>query len=645
MDSLKHLLDGNFLQYASYVVRERAIPELSDGCKPVQRRILYALHEKDDGKFIKVANVVGHTMQYHPHGDASIGDALVSLVNRRYVIEGQGNFGNPHTGDSAAAPRYIECRLTELARRELFNNDLTEFVATYDGRNKEPVTLPCKLPLLLLLGAEGIAVGLSTRLLPHNFGELIQAQIAILQGKPFEVLPDFLQGGQMDVSDYRDGIGRVRLRAVIEPRDKSTLIIRQLPFGATTESLIASIEDAARKKKIKIRAIQDYTAEAVEIAITLAPGESADQTIQALYAFTACETTATANGIVIRDRRPVEMRVSEILKANTEQLMTLLRRELELAREKLLEKLQAKTLEQIFIENRIYKKIENCKTQEAVRRAVYEGVNAYRDQLRRDVTEADIDKLLELHIRRISRYDIDRNRSDIASILKELSETEKSLKGLKAYAIRYLKRLHKEYAPSYPRRTTIVKFGAVNARELTARELTINYDKASGYLGWNVNGATCFDCSSFDKLVLAWDDGSYKVMAPPEKLFVNKNLIYCALFDRDRILTTVYTQGTVTFVKRFTLGGAILNKEYSFTPAKTRVHLMTDSDPETLHVVYAPSKNQRIHQQVFNPREVPVKSAKARGNQMTIKKIRTVAINKPRNWDDSSSPPPGRLIK
>ncbi len=645
IDALKQLMDQNFLQYASYVVRERAIPELRDGLKPVQRRILHALHEKDDGKFIKVANIVGHTMQYHPHGDASIGDALVSLVNRRYLIEGQGNFGNPYTGDSAAAPRYIECRLTELARHELFNADLTEFVPTYDGRNKEPVALPCKLPLLLLLGGEGIAVGLSTRLLPHNFAELIDAQIAILRKKSFRVLPDFLQGGLMDVSDYNDGIGRVRLRAVIEPRDKKTLVIRELPFGTTTESLIASIEDAARKKKIKIRAIQDYTAESVEIVIALAPGESAEKTIKALYAFTACETAATANGIVIRDRRPTEIGVSDILRANTEQLTTLLRRELELAREGLLEKLQAKTLEQIFIEHRIYQRIETCKTHEAVRKAVYDGVNAYRKRLRRDVTEADIDKLLELHIRRISRYDIDRNRSDIEAILKNLAETEKHLKELRAYTIRYLKRLKKEYASDYPRRTRIVTFDTVNARELTSRELTINYEKTGGYLGWNIEGTTCFNCSSFDKLVLIWNDGRYKVISPPEKLFVDKTLIYCALFERDRVMTTVYTHGNVTFMKRFNLGGAIMNKEYRLTPLRSRVHLLTDSDPETLYVVYAPAKNQRIHQQIFAPREIPVKGVKARGNQMTLKRIRTVATNKPRNWDESATTPPGRMIK
>jgi topoisomerase-4 subunit A len=308
----------NFLQYASYVIRDRAIPDLDDGLKPVQRRILWSLHEKDDGKFIKVANIVGYCMQYHPHGDASIGDALVGLANKQYLIEGQGNFGNLFTGDGAAAPRYIECRLTELARNELFNDELTEIGAQLRRAQQEPVTLPCKLPLLLMLGADGIAVGLATRILPHNFIELLEAQIAILQKKPFKVLPDFQQGGVMDVSEYNKGNGSVRVRAVIEKKGPDALVIREIPFGTTTDSLIASIEDAARKKKVKIRSIQDFTAEKIEIECPLQPDEDADKAIQALFAFTQCEVGISSNIVVIRDRRPVVMDVDEILRYQTE---------------------------------------------------------------------------------------------------------------------------------------------------------------------------------------------------------------------------------------------------------------------------------------------------------------------------------------
>src|SRR6201998_1345983 len=328
-DPLKDLINENFIQYASYVIRDRAIPQLEDGLKPVQRRILHALYEKDDGRYNKVANIVGHCMQYHPHGDASIEDALVNLVNRSYLIEGQGNFGNVLTGDPAAASRYIECRLTDLARNELFNPKLTEYVPSYDGRNQEPVILPSKLPLILMLGSEGIAVGLSTRILPHNFVELLKAQIAILQNKRFKLLPDFPQGGLMDASEYDRGNGRVKVRAKIEKRDQNRLVIRELPFSTTTESVISSIEDAARKRKLKIRSINDFTAAAVEIVITLSPGEDPDKAHAALYHFSQCEAVLHSNIVVIQGERPVQLDVEQVLRVNTEQVVNLLKRELE----------------------------------------------------------------------------------------------------------------------------------------------------------------------------------------------------------------------------------------------------------------------------------------------------------------------------
>src|SRR6266576_2027837 len=331
---LPRRVDTNFLQYASYVIRDRAIPNLADGLKPVQRRILWSLHQNDDGRFIKVANIVGDCMKYHPHGDASIGDALVVLANKRYLMEGQGNYGNIYTGDPPAAPRYIECRLTELARNELFNDELTEFVPSYDGRNKEPVTFPSKLPLLLMLGTEGIAVGLSSKILPHNFPELLEAQIAILKKQPFKVLPDFQTGGLMDAREYRDGTGSIKVRAKIKPKDESTVVIKEIPPATTTESLLASIEDATRKGKLKVRSVNDFTAESVEIEIRAPQGVSAEQLTDALYAFTDCEVTIASRIIVIKDNRPVEMTVSEVLKENTAKLVELLKRELELKQHK-----------------------------------------------------------------------------------------------------------------------------------------------------------------------------------------------------------------------------------------------------------------------------------------------------------------------
>ena len=447
-------VDRGILEYASYVIRDRAIPNLADGLKPVQRRILWALHEKDDGRFIKVANVVGHTMKYHPHGDASIGDALVVLANKRYLIEGQGNFGNIFTGDPAAASRYIECRLTELARTEVFNDSITEFVPSYDGRNREPVTLPCKLPLNLMLGTEGIAVGLSARILPHNFPELLEAQIAILKKQSFKCLPDFPTGGLMDARDYQDGKGSVKVRARIKTRDESTVLITEIPPTTTTDGLIGSIEDAARKGKLKVKSINDFTSENVEIEIKCPPGVDAEKMVDALYAFTDCEVTIASRIIVIKDNRPVELTVSEVLRENTEQLVAILKRELELREKQLLDELHYRTLERIFIEERIYKKIEQCKTNEAVTEAVYNGFKPFKRQLVRDIVDADVDRLLQVRIRRISLFDIKKHREEMEKTKAELNETRKNLKNLTRYVIGHLEALLEKYGPQYPRLTT-----------------------------------------------------------------------------------------------------------------------------------------------------------------------------------------------
>lgn len=642
---LRDLMNGNFLNYASYVIRDRAIPDLDDGLKPVQRRILWSLHERDDGKFIKVANIVGYCMQFHPHGDASIGDALVGLVNKGYLIEGQGNFGNLFTGDAAAAPRYIECRLTDLARDHLFHDDLTDFVPSYDGRNQEPVTLPCRLPLLLMLGADGIAVGLSTRILPHNFAELLEAQIAILQKKPFRLLPDFPQGGVLDASEYRKGNGRVQVRAVIEKKAADKLVVRELPFGATTDSLIASIEDAARKKKVKVKSINDFTAERIEIEIALQPEEDADKALRALFAFTQCEATIAANAIVIDRRKPVLLDVDEILRRNTERLLALLKKDLQHERKSLLDELHAKSLVQIFVENRIYKKIEECPTLDDVQRAVWEGVNAFRDLLRRDVTQADIEMLLEVRIKRISLFDINKNRQDMDDIAKRLEETEKNLGELVPHAIRYLRGLIRAHGAQHPRRTRVEAFEAVEVRELTADELAMKYDRATGYFGYAVDGEPCFACSSLDKVMLVWGDGRYRMMPPPEKLFADKDLVYRDIYSRDRVMTIVYTAGGVTYLKRFTFGGAIMNKEYQCALPGARVWLFSDADPEDLYVMYAPAKGQRINQQVFRPRDVAVKGVAARGVQMTVKDVKAVSAAKPRNWDDKEQSPKGSWMK
>ncbi len=644
---LSRLMDFNFIQFASYTICSRAIPTIEDGLKPVQRRILHSLWELDDGRFIKVANVVGNTMKYHPHGDASIGDALVNLVNKRYLIEGQGNYGNIHTGDSAAAPRYIECRLTELARHEVFNPKTTQYIASYDGRNQEPVLLPSKIPLLLMLGAEGIAVGLSTTILPHNFIELLEAQIAIIQKKPFQVLPDFYTGGVMDVSDYRDGLGRIKLRSHIEHRGNNRLVIRDLPFGQTTESLIKTIEDAIKKKKIPVRQINDFTAEHVEIEIVLTVGAAQDAAVKALYAFTACESAVTSRMVVLHGGRPRETTVSEVLRLNTQQLLDLLQRELEIRRNELHEDFHNRTLERIFIEERIYKRIEEMPTYEQVLQAVLSGLKPFRKELRRDITPEDVERLLQIRIRRISLFDINKNREDIANILTELADVEGNLKSLKAHAVKYLKALIKQYKAQFPRLTAVATFGQIELRELTARELTLKIDRENGYIGTEIKtGEPLFECSSLDKIMLVWNDGRYRMMPPPDKFFIDQNMIYCAIFDRDREMTCVYTEPhfDISYIKRFTFGGAIQNKDYRLAPEKGVVQLLEEGTPETIYLKYKPSKGQKIHQQVFTPSEALLKGVSAKGQRMTTKGIAKIATAKPRWWEDGDASPKGVLL-
>ena len=627
-------MDTNFLEYASYVIRDRAIPSLVDGLKPVQRRIMWSLHQNDDGKFIKVANIVGHCMQYHPHGDASISDALVVLTNKQYLIEGQGNFGNLFTGDPAAASRYIECRLTPLARTQLFNDELTEFVPSYDGRNKEPVCLPSKIPMLLMLGAEGIAVGLSAKILPHNFCELLEAQIAILRKQSFELLPDFPAGGLMDATAYEDGKGSVKVRAKIDVKDASTLHITQIPPGTTTESLIASIEDATRKGKLKVRSINDFTSEKIEIEIKSPPGVPAEKLIPALYAFTGCECSISSRLIVIRDKRPVEMTVSEVIKANTTQLVDLLRRELELKEQKLLEDLFFKTLVRIFIENRIYKKIESCKTQEAINKAIYKGFEPYRDEYYRDLEDSDIEMLLGVRIRRISLFDIQRHQQEIEKVQAELDQTRQNLKSLTRYTIRHIKELLKAYGSTFPRKTQIGSFETVVAKEAAFKSLKVAYDRVKGYIGYKVSGSEFqMACSKYDKILVVLQDGAYKVIEVPDKLFLGKELLYCATPEREREMTMAYRHKGVTYLKRFTFGGTILNKDYRLCPEKSKVLFFEPGTPEVLYIKYKAAPRQKVSQQTAYPGELGIKSAKAKGNQVSIKEVHSIRTKPPKNWD------------
>ena len=668
---LRDLFDFNFRQYSAYVICSRAIPAVEDGLKPVQRRILHSLWEKDDGKYTKVANIVGHAMQYHPHGDASIGDAIVVLANKLwgegkgYLIDGQGNFGNLYTGMPAAATRYIECRLTDLARKEVFNRKTTEFVPNYDGRKEEPVLLPAKIPLLLMMGADGIAVGLATSILPHNFIELLEAEIALIQKKPFQLYPDFQTGGVVDVSEYQDGLGKVKVRAVIENRDKNKLVITALPWGKTTDSLIDNIEDAIKKKKVKVRKIHDLTAENVEIELELATGESQEKAKTALYAFTDCERSISSRPIVLDAGRPKMMTITQILQKNVDRLMALTRREQEIRLAELDDLFHARTLDRIFVEERIYKRIEKEKTYEGVQQAVIDGFKPFRAELRRDVTMDDVERLLKIPIRRISQFDIDKNRDEIKNILAEEKQVNDNLVHLRAFVVKYLKGLVRDYHKKYPRCTQVAAapFKQVDVRKLTSSELTIRYDKETHFVGAGLKtGDELFKCSSLDKLVFVWKDGRYKMSAPVEKIFVDKDLLEVFVFnpekDRDKEFACVYEEPLYGFsyIKRFTFGGMISNKEYRLAPAKSKLLFFEAGCPERLYVKFKPAKGQKIHQMLFEPLElvdkgggekrpvVELRGATARGIQLTTKAIARISPTKGSWWDEGEGSSKGVLL-
>ena len=675
---LKELYDFNFRQYSAYVICSRAIPAVEDGLKPVQRRILHSLWEKDDGRYTKVANIVGHAMQYHPHGDASIGDALCVLANKLwgkgkgYLIDGQGNYGSLYTGMPHAATRYIECRLTDLARKEVFNKKTTTYVPNYDGRREEPVYLPAKIPLLLMLGADGIAVGLSTAILPHNFGELIETEIALLQKKSFSLYPDFQLGGIMDVSDYQDGLGKVKVRAVIEPLEKNRLVITQLPWGETTDSIAESIEEAIKKKKVAVRHLNDLTSDTVRIELELQAGANQEKTIAALYAFTNCERSISSRPIVLDDGRPKLMTVSEILRRNVDRLVALTKRELEIRLGELDDLFHARTLDRIFVEERIYKRIESEKTMEGILDTVKEGFKPFRKELRRDVTDDDIERLLKIPIRRISQFDIDKNRDEIKAIEQEEAEVKDNLVHLKAFVVKYLKGLYKEYAKRFPRCTKIEKaaFKQVDVRAITASELTVKWDRENNYVGSGLrNGDELFKCSSLDELILIWKDGRFKKVQPEDKIFVDKDLLAVLRYNQEkerdtRNFTCIYEEGSYGFsyIKRFTFGGLIRNKDYRLAPEKpkAKIVLFVEGCGETLYVKFKPAKGQKIHQQYFRPLDltdrvdresgkttkrpvVEIRSAGAKGKQLTTKPIARASFSKGAWWDDKEAPSKGIL--
>lgn len=627
MQYLKPLMNQNFLEYASYVIKDRAIPDIDDGLKPVQRRILHTMWKMDDGKFSKVANIVGETMKLHPHGDASIGSALVVIANKEYFIEKQGNFGNLFTGDPASASRYIEARLTPLAKEVLFNPEITAFVENYDGRSQEPITLPCKIPAVLLLGAEGIAVGMSTRILPHNFNEVLDTQIALLQGREFQLFPDFPTGGLMDASLYEDGNGKVRMRSQIEQVDDKTLVVRDLPYGVTTESLIQSIQDATNKGKLKLTSINDFTTDTVNIELRAARGVSAEEMLKRLYAFTQCEVSISVNLLVIRKNQPELTSVTDVLKHCTDRLQTVLRRELELVLEQTRLQWHRKRLEMYFIEKRIYQQFEECESYEEVQSTVSKGLFSLQSELDRLITDEDVDALLSLQIKRLSRYDRERNQKELDKLQKRIRELKHNLRTLKDYTIQYLQELKETYGVAYPRQTSLEGFDAIRKEEV-AETFNIGWDHKTGFLGAEVKGNQTFTCSALDRLLIVHKDGRYRVVRVPEKLFVGKDVLAIEKVDDRVVYNLVYSSGDsqICYAKRFQVQQFILDREYRlFTRVKGAKILHLSQGPGVmLEAHYVPAPRLRKSRELLMFDTLAIKGIQARGNRVSTKPVQKV---------------------
>ncbi|MBN1107469.1 MAG: DNA gyrase/topoisomerase IV subunit A [Bacteroidales bacterium] len=628
-----------FLDYASYVILERAVPHINDGLKPVQRRILHSMKRMDDGRFNKVANIIGHTMQFHPHGDASIGDALVQLGERDLLVDTQGNWGNILTGDGAAAARYIEARLSKFALDVVFNPKTTEWKLSYDGRNKEPVTLPVKFPLLLAMGVEGIAVGLASKILPHNFNELIDAAIDHLQGKDFVIYPDFPTAGMIDVSRYNDGQrgGVVKVRARIEKVDKKELVITEIPFGKTTTTLIESIVKANEKGKIKIRKIDDNTAADVEIVLQLMPGVSPDMTIDALYAFTDCEYSISPNTCVIVDNKPSFIGVSHILKHSVDRTVSMLKLELEIRRNELQEEWHMSSLEKIFIEERIYRDIEECETWEAVLAAIDKGLKPFRKRLQRDVTTDDIIKLTEIKIKRISKYDANKADEHIKGIESELQEVNNHLNNIIPFTINYFRQIKKKYGKGRERKTEIRNFDTIQAAKVVANNAKLYANFKEGFIGTSLrkDEFVC-DCSDIDDILVIRRNGTYLITKVAEKVFVGTDIIHAGVFlknDERTIFNLVYQDGKdgPLLVKRCSITGLTRDKEYNLTPGKagsrvTYLSVNPNGEAEVVKVYHKPRPRLKKLEFEFDFGSIGIKGKSSMGNILTRNPVHRISL-------------------
>jgi topoisomerase-4 subunit A len=635
-----------FLDYASYVILERAVPHINDGLKPVQRRILHSMKRLDDGRYNKVANVVGHTMQFHPHGDASIGDALVQLGQKDLLIDCQGNWGNILTGDGAAAPRYIEARLSKFALETVFNPKTTQWQLSYDGRNKEPITLPIKFPLLLAQGVEGIAVGLSSKILPHNFNELLDASIAYLKGEEFALYPDFQTGGYVDVSKYNDGErgGSVKVRAKINKLDNKTLVISEIPYGKTTSTIIESILKANDKGKIKIRKIDDNTARNVEILIHLAPGVSSDKTIDALYAFTDCEISISPNCCVIRDNKPHFLTVSEVLKHSTDQTLVLLRTELEIEKGEKQEALFFASLEKIFIEERIYKdkEFENAKDMDEAVTHIDKRLKPFKPQFIREVTRDDILKLMEIKMGRILKFNSDKSHAYIAQLLDEIANIDKHLNAMVDYTIAWFTQLKEKYGKQYPRLTEIRNFDTIEATKVVEANEKLYINRSEGFIGMGLkkDEYVC-NCSDIDDIIIFYRNGLYKIVKVSDKMFIGKDVLYVNVFKRNdnrTIYNVIYRDGKggFNYIKRFAVTGITRDKEYDLTKGTEGSRVLyfsanPNGEAETVKVILKPRPRQKLLLFEKDFSEIAIKGRASMGNILTKADVHKITLKQKGN--------------
>ena len=645
-DAIKQHLTGMyqdwFLDYASYVILERAVPSMEDGLKPVQRRILHAMKCVDDGKFNKVANIVGQTMQYHPHGDASIGDALVQLGQKDLLIDCQGNWGNILTGDGAAAPRYIEARLSKFALETVFNAKTTHWMMSYDGRKKEPIHLPIKFPLLLAQGVEGIAVGLNSKILPHNFCEICDAALAHLRGETFQLYPDFPTGGEIDVSRYNDGErgGMIRIRAKIQKADDNkTLIISEIPYSTTTGKIIETILRANQKGKIKVRKVDDFTAEEAKIVVQLAPGSSSDKAIDALYAFTDCEVNVSPNCCVVQDKKPIFTTVSELLRMSVEHTKALLKWELEIQKAELEEQYFYTSLEKIFIENRIYKEegYENAPDKEKLIAFVDKALEPWKEKLIREVRREDIERLFEIRMIRITRFDSKKADELMRDLDKKIKATIKNLKNLNDYTIAWFESLKQKYGAKYPRRTEVRNFANINIKTVVEANEKLYINRAEGFIGTGLKkDEFLFNCSDIDEVIIFHRDGKYKIVKVADKVFVGADIIHIDIFrknDHRTIYNAIYRDGKkgICFMKRFAVTGVARDKEYDLTQGKagSRVMYFTanpNGEAEVIKVQLKPALHLKKLEVIKDLSELAIKSRTARGNVLTKYEVKAITL-------------------